>query len=147
MNIGAIFIILAILLLTALYIAHPLLENKSSKATRTNEGLSSLLAERERLLAAIEELDFDHELGKIDKEEYSHQRQILLQQGAAILQQLEQSDLEPAAALKEPEDSLEALIAARKRELKGEKKGKFCPQCGQGIQTSDKFCAKCGANL
>lgn len=147
MNIGAIFILLAILLLTALYIAHPLLEKTSAKVDRTNEDFSSLLAERERLLAAIEELDFDHELGKITDEEHSQQRQVLLQQGAAILQQLEQSDLERALAPEESDDSLEALIAARKRELKGEKKGKFCPQCGQSIQSSDKFCAKCGANL
>jgi len=147
MNIGSIFIILAILLLTALYIAHPLLQKTSSKVGQDTNVHSSLLAERERLLSTIEELDYDHELGKIAKEEYTRQRQILLIEGAAVLKKLEQSDQESASTPEKTNDSLDALIVARRQELREKKKGDFCPKCGHKIKKSDKFCASCGSDL
>ncbi|MBS1249531.1 MAG: hypothetical protein MAG431_01111 [Chloroflexi bacterium] len=150
MTISAIFILLAILLLVALYISRPFLEKAPQKATPHKEGQSSLLAERERLLSAIEELDFDHELGKVTEEEYAHRRQALLEDGASILQQLEEKGELPAeqpAQTPQATDDLEALIAARRNEIRGEREGAFCTKCGQAVQTSDKFCPHCGEEL
>jgi hypothetical protein len=45
-----------------------------------------------------------------------------------------------------PDDDLEGLLAARRRE-RGEKAGGFCHQCGNPIQQSDRFCPKCGESL
>jgi len=45
-----------------------------------------------------------------------------------------------------PDDDLEVLLAARRRE-RNEKAGGFCPQCGSPIQQSDRFCSRCGEAL
>lgn len=45
-----------------------------------------------------------------------------------------------------PDDDLEILLAARRRE-RGEKAGGFCSQCGSPIQQSDRFCPRCGETL
>jgi hypothetical protein len=48
--------------------------------------------------------------------------------------------------LKTPDDDLEVLLAARRRE-RGEKAGGFCSQCGNPVQQSDRFCPRCGEAL
>ncbi|MEA3351438.1 MAG: hypothetical protein U9Q82_12510, partial [Chloroflexota bacterium] len=65
MSLSSIFIILAILILTALFISRPLFEPSSTVVTQVEHELSALLAERDRIVNALSELDFDHDLGKI----------------------------------------------------------------------------------
>jgi hypothetical protein len=168
MDIGSIFLILGLLLLVALYVSQPLTQRKATTVSEEEQEYSALLAERDRILTALHELDFDHTLGKIPEESYPEQRAILLQKGAATLRQLDQyedgaggddidSRLEAAIAERRadsgdqdiPEiddDELETMIANRRRSRIG-KSGGFCPQCGNAVQLSDRFCPKCGAEL
>lgn len=159
MDIGSIFLILALFLLTALYIARPLFDRKAATSQALSSELSSLLAERDRILTALSELDFDHALEKIPAEDYPIRRKELAQRGALILQQLDEygglgasdadstrleATLDSVAA--RPDDDLEALIAARRRERQ-DKSGGFCPQCGGPVVQTDRFCPKCGTAL
>ena len=68
MDIGSIFLILAILIPVVIYIGRPLLERKVVSPTASDQDLSTLLAERDQLVAAIKELDDDYHLGKIPSE-------------------------------------------------------------------------------
>ncbi len=90
MNTSSISIILAIFLLAALYISQPFLKMESSKDRKGESEYPRLMAERERILDAIEESDIDYELGKVEKEDYQRQRQSLLKQGAEILRNLDE---------------------------------------------------------
>lgn len=112
MDIGSIFLILGLLLLVALFIARPLLERHSVPLTRADTEHSALLAERERVLTALQELDFDYALGKIPEEDYPDQRSQLLQRGAEVLKRLDR--LTTTSSSGTVEDQLEAAIAARK---------------------------------
>lgn len=156
MDIGSIFLILSLFILTALYVARPLYDRTSTKSTHIGMELSSLLAERDRILNAISELDFDNTLGKIPAEDYPLRREQLVLRGADVLRQLDEyqggatSDTTSArleTALRsdvvKQDDDLETLIAARRR-VRQEKSGGFCPQCGGAIIKSDRFCPKCG---
>ncbi len=100
-------------------------------------------------------------------EDYQPQRAALLQQGAAVLKQLDAlglagpEDAEPGA-----EDAIEQAIRARRalarpapeagpaapalqRPAKPAANGHalFCPQCGRKVEAGDRFCAGCGARL
>ncbi|HEB66136.1 MAG TPA: zinc-ribbon domain-containing protein [Chloroflexi bacterium] len=171
MDIGSIFLILALALLVVLYITRPFVEHKATLTAETEQEISSLLAQRESIIRTLEELDFDHTLGKIPEEDYPQQRQLLLQRGAEVLRRLDelQRDAQTPAAAEDrleaaiaarraarrgapaagkpasppPDDPLEAAIAARKRQRQ-EKAAGFCPQCGAPLQRSDKFCPRCG---
>jgi hypothetical protein len=174
MDIGSIFLILAILVPVVLYIARPLMERDSTAVTAEEHDYSALLAERDRILNAVQELDFDHTLGKIPDEGYPVQRSSLMRAGAEVLRQIDAfeghtapSDVDERieAAIEErnastlrnvnalsgdPDDELEALIARRRRFQKENdqpKNGGFCPQCGNCVQESDRFCPKCGTAL
>lgn len=166
MDIGAIFLLLAVILVTGLFVAHPFFESRRMLVVSTEEHeLSALLAERDRLITSLQELDFDHVLGKIPSEDYPGMRAELLQHAAEVLRKLDtlQADqstpadvedrVEAAVAARradaaaqdkfKSDDDLEALIASRKAARK-EKSAGFCPKCGKAVLRSDRFCPHCG---
>ncbi len=198
--IGSLLFLLALMLIVVVFIARPFLR-KAAAPGQAQSGLlsdvederehqrSSLLAERDRVLTALQDLDFDFVLGKVPQEDYPEQRAVLLQSGADVLRKLDQLQPETvstgiaedrieaavaarrADALQRTEgarlkaagaspvavaaengsatgekDSLEEVIAARKRQRK-ETAGGFCPKCGRPVSKSDKFCSKCGTTL
>jgi hypothetical protein len=112
MTIGSFLLILALLVIVALFIVRPFLEPGTGARAdmRTHD---ELVAERERILEALLELDFDQQLGKVPEEIYAAQREHLVRRGAKVLKELDEID----AAVKSPageKDEIEALIAARK---------------------------------
>lgn len=133
--IGSIFLILALALIVGLFIARPFLtgfEIHASDAAQAREHQrSALLAERDRVLNALQELDFDNALGKIPAEEYPIQRATLLKAGADALRRLDefdtaltggQSTSAAEAALasrsRSAEDRIEAAVAARRADAR-----------------------------
>ena len=170
MDIGSIFLILAVLVPVVLFIARPLMERSATIVTTEEHDYSHLLAERDRILNAVQELDFDHALGKIPDEEYPAQRANLMRTGAEVLRQIDEFEgqfviidaeaddrIEAEITARkvarlpiDPDDELEALIANRRRtqkETDQPKTGGFCPQCGNCVQETDRFCPKCGKPL
>lgn len=161
MDIGSILLLLALVVLVTAYVASPL---RTAQKRRTPDAesieLSELLAERERVLDALAELDFDNDMGKIPDELYPVQREALVKRGAAVLKLLDErtpggqaaSEVPEAIAAVVSDDPVEALINARKiakssGNAKNNTNAKFCPNCGTGLQTGDKFCVSCGEKV
>lgn len=168
MDIGSIFLLLGLFILVALYVTRPFFVRRAMLVSNDEQILSALLAEKERLLLALQELDFDYSLGKIPADDYPAQRQVLLAETVQVMKQLDalnqretggdkveqvEQALTGRGAVRRavmtdaaPDDELEALIAARRRD-RLEKAAGFCPQCGKPVQLSDRFCPKCGTAL
>lgn len=97
MDIGSILLILSLFIFVALFVSRPFLAPEaagkvSARAAGNDDDISYLLAERDRILNAIKELDFDYALHKIPEEEYPTQRAALVYQGAEILRKLDKMD-------------------------------------------------------
>lgn len=176
MDIGSIFLILGILIVVLIFIFQPFLDERRHRALVTQAvptvekemHVSALLAERDRILRALQELEFDFSLGKIPEEDYPIQRQYLLQKGAEVIKSLDKIDgdeiredqVQRIEAVIETnrvdgdkktekmvkDIDIESLIAARKRSKESKPDG-FCPKCGKPVSKNDKFCAKCGNTL
>jgi NADH pyrophosphatase NudC (nudix superfamily) len=168
MQITAIFFTLAILILVAIYLYAPFMERRARRVTEEEHELSALMAERDRVINSLQELDFDFKLGKIPEEDYPTQRAGLLQKGADILRQIDAIAPQPTsipdvdariekaiaarradASVAKPElsdDDLESMISARHKAHK-EKSSGFCPKCGKPVMVSDRFCPSCGKSL
>src|SRR5512141_1953720 len=168
MQITAILFTLAILILVAIYLYAPFMEQRARRVTEDEHELSTLLAERDRVINSLQELDFDYKLGKIPEEDYPSQRAGLLQRGADILRQIDTIAPQPIAiqdvdvriekaiaarradaSVVRPElsdDDVESMIAARHKSRK-EKSSGFCPKCGKPVMVSDRFCPSCGKSL
>jgi len=173
MELGAIFLVLALFLLVAFFVARPFLERRVLTLVSADEHQhSALLAERDRLIGTLQELDFDHTLGKIPAEDYPAMRAELLQHAAEVLRKLD--ELTPANAKSArktaAEERIEAEVAARRadaaigqnapaplgedddieeriaarRAARKEKTAGFCSKCGKPLMKSDKFCPSCG---
>jgi hypothetical protein len=116
MDIGSILLLLALLILTGLFIARPLIDREavvvSPEDDQQEHEISTLLAERDRVLTALQELDFDNALGKIPEQDYPVQRALLLQQGADVLRKLDEYD--QVAPANDIEERIEEAIAERR---------------------------------
>lgn len=176
MDIGSILLFVGLTILVIFIVIKPLFEisperkliTKTQFINEMGQKKSILLAERDRVLRALQELDFDYSLGKIPVEDYPVQRSNLLKKGADVIKSLNEltgqnSDDDQIELV---EDAIEAsradgkivektmnenseisaLIAARRRSKQEIPTG-FCPQCGKPVTDSDKFCARCGKTL
>jgi hypothetical protein len=173
MELAAIFFSLAILILVGVYLYAPFMERRAQRVTEDEHELSALMAERDRVINSLQELDFDFKLGKIPEEDYPTQRASLLQKGADILRKIDEFSLTPnpsptgrggnveeklekAIAARRadgahtkpevPDDDLEAVIVARRKGRKNRSAG-FCPKCGKPVMVTDRFCPSCGKSL
>ncbi len=165
MELGSLFLILAVLVVVGIYIYAPFTSRAKRARTSETHEVSALKAERDRVINSLQELDFDFKLGKIPAEDYPEQRAALLQKGSDILRKLDEispvsasasnveARIEKAAAAKRADssaaesqisdDDLESMIAARRKEHKSKSAG-FCPKCGKPVLVTDKFCPSCG---
>ena len=168
MELTAIFFSLAVLILVGMYLYAPFMERRARGVTEEEHELSTLMAERDRVISSLQELDFDFKLGKIPEEDYPTQRASLLQKGADILRKIDalapqvtssqdtEARLERAIAARradlsntKPEvsdDDLESMISSRRRNRPTKSAG-FCPKCGKPVMVTDRFCPSCGKSL
>jgi hypothetical protein len=119
MDLGAILLILAVAVLVGMYISRPFASRRASsepliRPAREEVDIrrSSLLAERDRVLTALQDLEFDYTLGKIPAEDYPVQRAELFKAGAEALRELD--EISGVAAAASAEARLEAVVAARR---------------------------------
>lgn len=174
MELGAFFLVIALALAVVFFVAQPFMERGGRRMPAEAQDVSALMAERDRIVNALQELDFDYKLSKIPEEDYPVQRAELLAKGTEILKRLDA--LRPSAGGKEtgPEraaaDRIEAAIAARRADLSSppvaarddddvealiasrrtnrkDKSGGFCPRCGKPVLASDRFCPHCGKSI
>jgi hypothetical protein len=168
MELTAIFFSLALLILVGLYLYAPFVERRARRITEEEHELSALMAERDRVINSLQELDFDFNLGKIPEEDYPTQRSNLLQKGADILRKIDtlapqtasaqntEARLERAIAARRADaslarvevsdDDLESMISARRKSRSSKSSG-FCPRCGKPVMVADRFCPSCGKSL
>jgi len=176
MDIGSVLLFSGLTILVIFIVIKPLFEispdkkliSKSQSINEISQKKSILLAERDRVLRSLQELDFDYSLGKIPQEDYPSQRSGLLKKGAELIKSLDEMtgtnseddnvglveavveanrpDAKIIAINNDEDGEISALIAARRR-IKQEKPTGFCPKCGKPVTASDKFCARCGKVL
>ena len=168
MELSAIFFSLAVLILVGIYLYAPFMERRARRVTEEEHELSALMAERDRVINSLQELDFDFKLGKIPEEDYPMQRSMLLQKGADILRKIDtlapqatsaqdtEVRLERAIAARRADaslarvevsdDDLETMISSRRRNRTNKSAG-FCPKCGKPVMVTDRFCPSCGKSL
>jgi hypothetical protein len=168
MELTAIFFSLAVLILVGIYLYAPFMERRARRVTEEEHELSALMAERDRVINSLQELDFDFKLGKIPEDDYPVQRSTLLQKGADILRKIDSLAPQPASAqdtearleraiaarradtalakVEVTDDDLESMISSRRKRRPNKSAG-FCPKCGKPVMVTDRFCPSCGKSL
>jgi len=121
MDIGAIFFTLAVVTLVGMYIGQPYIQRRGRRATQEDHEYSTLMADYDRAVNTLQELDFDNALGKIPAEDYPRQRAELLAKGADLLRKLDSLSPDSSAGKNEARDDgkdaesrMEAAVASRR---------------------------------
>jgi rubrerythrin len=129
---------------TLLFIGYPLFKKELPEGS-FEEGLADdesekLLSEKDSTLAALKELDFDYETGKLDDEDYHNLRDKYRAKALSLLKEIDEAGMVD-----------KKTSAKRRKKKKAEKSGDSsklrCPQCGTKYFAGDKFCPGCGQAL
>lgn len=151
MDIGSILIALGLLAVVTAYLARPLVERRGQPESEESHQLSVLLAERDRVLSALQDLDMDYSMDKVTADDYTRQRRELVQQGARILRRLDeqygQSDESAVDSMSSLAAEIEAEVSSLRKTGPHQDENSFCPACGQRIQEEDRYCTHCGEPL
>ena len=114
MELGAVLLLAAVAIGVGFFVAVPFMEGRRVATGASDQELSSLLAERDRLINALQELDFDYTLGKIPAEAYPAQREELLRNGADVLRRIDALSISASPEGSDAESRIEAAVAARR---------------------------------
>jgi zinc-ribbon domain len=170
MDAATLLVMIAVLLLVLAYVLQPFFTRGDAAPGRSPRGAlevlrrrAGLLIERNRIYAAIREIDFDYKTNKVSDEDYAAQRHALVAQGVEVLQQI---DALPGLDETPSADPIEAAVIAlaggesvpiaavapaasraRKKRRPAKTRAGFCPHCGQPVQAGDLFCGSCGNRL
>lgn len=164
MDIGSLLLAFALFFIVAAFVVRPILDRAGQREHAPNPA-DALLAEREHVLTALRDLDFDHATGKIADDDYQPQRAALVSHGVEILQQLDAIGVNGRGA-RNLEVEIEAAIAARRKgghqgrpttadaeiemavaAARGKTAAMTCHNCGTAARPGDQFCSKCGTPL
>jgi rubrerythrin len=130
MDIGAIFFTLAVVTLVGMYVGQPYLQRRGRRTTQEDHEYSTLMADYDRTVNTLQELDFDNALGKVPMEDYPRQRAELLVKGAELLRKLDElapssspggSTNEAKGEGKDAESRIEAAVATRRADASANK--------------------------
>lgn len=138
MNIGAILIGLAIVVLAFSYVASPFGNQKKEKGSRgkvpeRNSGSKNLQWQEQAVLKKLRDLDFDYQTGKVSEEDYQPLRYELVAEAARLIE-----------VMKQEEAQIEERPRSR-QQAKAEKE--ICLTCGGDLKLEDLFCPACGQPL
>ena len=165
MDIGAIFFILAVVTLVGMYVGQPYIQRRGRPPHRKTGG-SGLMAEYDRAVNTLQELDFDNAMGKVPVEDYPKQRAELLATGADLLRKLDSFVPTPApkgspkatrSENKDAESRIEAAVASRRADSSVEKavatlddddlESLIASRRKVRKEKSAGFCPKCGKSI
>jgi hypothetical protein len=169
---AAILIVAAV----ALFVAAPLSGGFSRRRRSTILELELERLEHDRGLAVqgLRELEFDHEMGKLDEGDYRDLKRSLEDRALSAMSAIERAHAETRGAQRAPAmrlasrgaraaatgagvaaaspPPLRLSASATRRNAGASGAGvppvvNFCPQCGVRVGAGHNFCAECGTNL
>jgi hypothetical protein len=115
--------------------------------------LARLSEQKEQVLSAIKDLDFEHAAGKLSEEDYQQVRADFLARAAEILTRQEElaGGRAPAAAsappARETAPAVSEKTAAPPSAPAEEPLRPYCVACGQQNPEGARFCFRCGAKI
>lgn len=158
MELGALFVGLAMLVGSLPFVIKPFRGRASGKDSKANIRTNPE-EKRKADLSALLDLDFDYRTGKVSEEDYSAVRAQLVADAAQYIQLekfIEDEQIEAMIEARKASKSKAQLCSGCGDKVPGDSRfcshcgtamAKDCPSCGQAIQEGDRFCTDCGEKL
>ena len=120
--------------LVSLFVLQPLMnpgKGRKHGSPSSNHVAGELIERKEAIYAAIKDIEFDYQTGKLSEEDFRQLRQQYKDEAIAVLKKLDKSH-----SSKSPKKSTAAKSQAN-----------FCSSCGNPVKKTDRFCTSCGSKL
>jgi hypothetical protein len=127
----------------AFFLFAPLRSASRDKAAPESP-LDRIQNEREMIYTAIRDLDHDFETAKLEKDDYTQMREELRAEAIELLRS-EREATARAGQEGEPSDSPSAASSATSESPP--QTGAYCPNCGETVTASWRFCSHCGGEM
>jgi len=148
------FIFIGLVIFAGYWILSPLLKSNSIDSgviPIKNEALGQLQYEKEEAYAAIRELEFDENMGKISKEDFGALKRQYMLDAAHYLKEIdelqEKKSERKELGAEEIIDEIEKEISSLRHDGSLKKSDLFCVQCGTKASSRQRFCSSCGAKI
>ncbi len=136
MNVGAVLVGLAFILVAGIALAYPFLKKRQNADVKTTLPKTSLPDRNQEVLLALRDLDFDFQTGKVTEPDYDRIRSDLIAQAATLTQAMDKNE--------NLEDALEKKVRTYRRSLATNSR---CPRCEDSLLPEANFCSKCGLEI
>jgi cytochrome c-type biogenesis protein CcmH/NrfG len=126
----------------SLFVVYPIVQTKRGVGFKdsSNHRARDLEDRKEAIYAAIKDIEFDYQMGKLSEEDFKELRQQYKDEAVGLLQKIDQ--------IQKTRFKSKKIHAAKKQQIKSDSKEiKFCWICGTAVTKSDKFCINCGNKL
>ncbi len=150
-------IIAAIVIAAGGWVFYPLLRSQHIEGSGSHgpdNREEALQQSKENVYAAIKEMDFDYQMGKLSEDDYQHLKSQYKNKAVEILQSLDnvnqekEADLEAAIELEVQQFREQYHTGIEEAEDNAPPTTlKFCPQCGGKVLPHSNFCQSCGLSL
>jgi len=147
-------IIIVLIIIASAYIITPLLKSyrfNGSLTPQADEVLGELNLKKESAYAAIRELEFDLNMGKLSKEDYENLRDKYTHDAIDYLKSIDELEKNKSREIdpseKDLEEKIEREISTLRSSGFAQAADVFCTQCGQRASFADRFCSQCSAKL
>jgi len=147
-------IIIGLILLAGGWILFPLLRSNSPETainSAKDEAVGQLEHQKEEAYAAIRELEFDQNMGKISKQDFEMLKKQYMLEAVEYLKKIDEWQATPSSGKEIGEanimDEIEREVSALRNTGESKELDVFCVRCGTKSSSLKRFCSSCGAKI
>ena len=120
------------------YVVFPIIQARTQigswKSPSSNNYAGDLIERKEAIYAAIKDIEFDYQMGKLSKEDYHELRQQYKDEAVRLLKKIDHTQKKVIK---------DETIRAKKKDAQTN----FCWMCGTALVAGESFCPNCGEKI
>ncbi len=127
----------------SLFVVYPIVKTKTGFSYKegSNHRARDLEERKEAIYAAIKEIEFDYQMGKLSEEDFKELRQQYKEEAIGLLKKIDQIQKKQFKKHTKSKKPTATQIHSDTKEIH------YCWMCGTAVTDSDKFCVNCGNQL
>lgn len=118
-----------------------------SGAVATGKRRKELEREKQALLKALKELDFDHEMGKVSDKDFADISATYRARAIRVMRQLDDAGRDYETMIRSDVGKRRSAVSAQLSASEQKAEPEKCGKCGTRNDSDAEFCKKCGGKL
>ncbi|HLA81371.1 MAG TPA: zinc ribbon domain-containing protein, partial [Thermoleophilia bacterium] len=137
-----VYLVLFFLAVSLAAVGYPLLATPRRRSDLRPGEAEELAQERESALAAIRDLEFEHDVGNLSEHDFASLRDEYAERAAKVLRRVDllSAEMAQAGPVEQQDDTAGTIESQPESE-------EYCGACGEPVAPEDRHCGSCGVYL